>query len=110
MEERTFRKVWYRSRPVGGTEVTMKAMEDRGSLTVSQGRLDFRGAKSTLDITNIRQISAKRAGRDIVNRWITVAYGDDQIAMFVDGRLLGWSGVLGGNKRLLRAIERVAVS
>jgi hypothetical protein len=102
----TVRGVWFRSKPVGNTEVTMKAMEDRGTLTISPGKLVFDGAKKNLEITDIADISAKRHGRDIVNRWITVIYGDGQTAMFVDGRLLGWSGLLGGNKRLLNAIEQ----
>lgn len=107
MKTRTFQKVWYRSRPVGGTELTMKAMEVRGSLTVAPDRLEFRGAKHSVDITNVKEVSAKRAGRDFINRWI--ANGDGQIAMFVDGRLLRWSGILGGNRRLPRAIEQSAV-
>lgn len=105
METRTFSNVWYRSQPLGLGEVTVKAMEDHGSLTVAPGRLEFRGAKKRIDVTDVKGVSATRAGRDFVNRWITVTYGDGQIAMFVDGRLLGWSGVFGGNKRLLRAIE-----
>ena len=106
MATTTLRSVWFRSKPVGNTEVTMKAMEDRGTLTISPGKLVFDGAKRNLEITGISEISAKRHGRDIVNRWITVTYGDGQTAMFVDGRLLGWSGLLGGNKRLLKAIEQ----
>jgi hypothetical protein len=86
----------------------MKAMEDRGTLAISPGRLVFHGPKKSLDITGISEVSAKRHGRDIVNRWITVTYEDGRTAMFVDGRLLGWSGLLGGNKRLLQAIEQAA--
>lgn len=102
---RTFRSVWYRSRPIGNTEVTMKAMEDRGSLTVEPGRLVFHGSKATVEVTGISDVSSARHGRDFINRWITVTYGDDQTALFVDGSLLGWGGILGGNKKLRRAIE-----
>lgn len=86
----------------------MKGMEDRGSLVISPGKLVFQGRQKTVEITNITDVSAKRAGRDFVNRWITVTYGDGQTAMFVDGRMLGWSGILGGNKRLREAIEQAA--
>jgi hypothetical protein len=43
-----------------------------------------------------------------VNRWITVEYGHEQIAMFVDAGMLGWSGILGGNKRLREAMLSAA--
>jgi hypothetical protein len=106
----TFEKVWYRAQPLGGAELTMKAMTDRGSLTIGQGRLEFRGAKKHVDVTDIKGVSMQRAGRDFVNRWVTVTYGDGQTAMFVDGRLLGWSGIFGGNKRLLKVIEQAISS
>ena len=110
MAETQFKGVWYRSQPVGTREVTMKAMEDRGTLTISPGKLVFQGAKDTLEITDVSDVSAKRHGRDIINRWITVTYRDGRTAMFVDGRLLGWSGLLGGNARLRKAIEQVTAS
>jgi hypothetical protein len=102
---RNFRLVWYRSRPIEATELTMKAMEDRGSLTVEPGRLVFHGRKQTVEITGISDISADRHGRDFINRWITITYGDGNTALFVDGSLMGWGGILGGNKKLRRAIE-----
>jgi hypothetical protein len=108
LETTTFKGVWFRSRPVGNREVTMKAMEARGTLAISPGKLVFHSPKTNLDITGISDVSAQRHGRDIINRWITVTYEDGRSAMFVDGRLLGWSGLLGGNKRLLEAIEQAA--
>ena len=103
-----FNSVWYRSRPLTIRDVTIKGMEDRGTLTVDPGSLRFEGKKGTVEITDIRRVFASRAGRDFVNRWITVEYGDGQTAMFVDGRLMGWRGIFGGNKKLLAAIEQAA--
>ena len=102
---RTFRKVWYRSKPIGAAELTMKAMEDRGLLTVEPGRLVFQGRKQTVEITGVTEVFSANHGRDFINRWITVSYGGGKTALFVDGSLLGWGGILGGNKRLRRAIE-----
>jgi hypothetical protein len=111
MDEKTFANVWYRTTPVGGREVTMKAMEDRGELTVGPGKLVFTGKKKTVEITDIRSVTALRAGRDFINRWIVVTYGaDGDEARFVDGRLLGWAGILGGNTRLRAAIEAAAAA
>ncbi|HEY3142355.1 MAG TPA: hypothetical protein VGJ86_14550, partial [Acidimicrobiales bacterium] len=84
----TIQGVWYRSRPVGGTEVTMKAMEDRGSLDISPGKLVFHGKKGDVEVADISGVAAARHGRDFVNRWITVTYGSGKTAMFVDGRML----------------------
>jgi hypothetical protein len=105
---RTFRTVWYRSQPLRATEPALKAMEDRGSLDVLADQLIFRGKTKEVEITGIHRVSAHRHGRDFINRWITVAYGDGKTAMFVDSGLLGWKGILGGNKRLLHAIEQAA--
>lgn len=102
----TFGRVWYRSRPVGLGEPTMKAMEDSGTLDIGPGVVRFEGRKKgTVEIRDIRRVSVRRGGRDFVNRWIWVEYGDGHVAMFVDGRWAGWGGILGGNKRLLAALE-----
>jgi hypothetical protein len=103
---RTFDSVWYRSQPLRATEPALKAMEDRGSLVVSRGKLRFRGKVKEIEITDIHDVSANRHGRDFINRWVTVTYGGGKTAMFVDGGLLGWKGILGGNKRLREAIEQ----
>lgn len=105
---RTFPTVWYRSQPLRLAEPALKAMEDRGSLVVAAGKLVFRGTLKELEITDIENVTAHRHGRDFVNRWITVTYGDGKTAMFVDGGLLGWRGILGGNRRLREAIEQAA--
>ena len=110
VDPQTFSMVWYRSRPIGSLELTMKGMEDRGSLRVSPGKLVFHGKKGTVEISNISDVSTKRHGRDFVNRWITVSYGGGQTALFVDGAMLGWAGILGGNKRLHAAIDAAATS
>jgi hypothetical protein len=107
MDATTFPNVWYRSRAIGSTEVTMKAMEDRGTLTVSAGKLVFEGKKQTVEITDIESVESRREGRDFVNKWVIVTHPTGE-ARFVDGRLLGWSGLLGGNKKLLTTIQQAA--
>lgn len=41
MAEKIFTNVWYRSDPVGFRDLTLKAMEDRGTLSVRPGALVF---------------------------------------------------------------------
>lgn len=103
---RTFSTIWYRSQPLRLAEPALKAMEDRGSLVVSPGKLLFRGNVKEVEITDIDNVSAHRHGRDFINRWVTVTYGNGNTAMFVDGGLLGWSGIFGGNRKLREAIEQ----
>ncbi len=103
-----FTKVWYRSKPLGVGEMTVKAMEDSGSLTVEPGYIRFDGKKGKVEIRDIKQVSAAKSGRDFVNKWTTIEYGDGKIAMFVDAKMLGWSGILGGNTRLFTALQSTA--
>ena len=59
-------------------------------------------------ITNVRAVSYGKQGRDFVNNWVKVEYGDGSApssAYFADGSLLGWGGILGGTKRILDAIR-----
>ena len=106
MLSQRFAKVWYRSKPLGVGEITLKAMEDSGSLTAEPGSIRFDGKKKgTIEIRDIKRVSAATAGRDFVNKWVTVEYGADQVAMFVNAGMLGWSGILGGNRKLLAALE-----
>jgi hypothetical protein len=83
-------------------------MEGSGSLTVERGHLRFSGRKGDVEITGMSRVTSARRGRDFVNRWPSVEYGDERLAMFVDARGLGWAGMLGGNKKLYKAIQAAA--
>jgi hypothetical protein len=72
-----------------------------GRLTISPGLARFAGKKDAVTIDNARAIERKMIG---MNTWIHVAYdagGEARDAYFLDRRMLGWSGMLGGNDKLL---------
>jgi hypothetical protein len=106
----TFKSVWYRPHGTGLEDIAkMKAMTDRGSLDVSPGRLHFEGKWTSLDVTDIERISLGRSGKDFINTWVTLEYAGGRTAQFADGGNLGWSGILGGTRKLMRAIESIAM-
>src|SRR5215218_2342981 len=72
-----------------------------GQLTVSPGLARFVGKKETITLDNATAIDRKSVG---MNTWIHVAYdagSGARDAYFLDRRMLGWSGMLGGNDKLL---------
>jgi hypothetical protein len=92
------KKVWYRS--TEGSKI-----EDRGTLTVGGGTIEFAGKKGSVSGT-IRAVRIRPTG---FTNWVHVTYDDgsggERDAYFVSSALLGWSGVLGANKKLKAAIE-----
>jgi hypothetical protein len=91
------KKVWYRSSE--GTKI-----EDRGTLTVGDGAIDFAGKKGTAS-GPVRSVRIRPTG---FTNWVHTQYeadGELRDAYFVSSALLGWSGILGANKRLAEAIE-----
>jgi hypothetical protein len=94
------KNVWYRSTP--GSRI-----EDRGAVTVEGGNVSFVGKKGT---TGGRVLAAgtRSAG---FNNWIKATYeseGQTREAFFLVKDLLGWGGMLGGNKELREALEAAA--
>jgi hypothetical protein len=92
-------RVWYRSSAGMG----IPAYEDRGELIALHGTLRFDGKKQSIS-GQIRSVGRKQMG---TNRWVHVQYdsdGESRDAYFMDSGLLGWAGVLGGNKRLAAAL------
>ncbi|HWB69758.1 MAG TPA: hypothetical protein VG518_07255 [Solirubrobacterales bacterium] len=95
-------KVWYRSSE-GST------IQDRGTLTVGEGRIEFAGKKGKVS-GRIR--SAKKRPMGFKN-WIHVSYeaadtGEAHDAYFLVSGMLGWGGVLGGNGKLTEALQAEA--
>jgi hypothetical protein len=91
------KKVWYRS--TEGSKI-----EDRGTLTIGGGTIEFAGRKGSAGGT-IRAVRTRPTG---FTNWVHVTYedgGGQHDAYFVSSALLGWSGMLGANKKLKEAIE-----
>jgi hypothetical protein len=96
--------IWYRSTAA----VNVPAWEDRGSLTFQHGRFHFSGGSRDV-VGSILAIGRTQMG---TNRWVHVRYetdGQATDAYFMDGGMLGWAGVLGGNKRLAAKLEAASV-
>ena len=69
-------------------------------------RLAFTGKKDKVEIRNIKNVNYGRQGRDFVNNWVKVGYGDNSTAFFADGSSLGWGGIFGGTKKFLNKIKK----
>jgi hypothetical protein len=94
------KNVWYRSTP--GSRI-----EDRGTVTVEGGGLSFDGKKGTV-AGRVLAAGTRSAG---FNNWIKATYeseGQTQEAFFLVKDLLGWGGMLGGNRELREALEAAA--
>lgn len=91
------KKVWYRSSE--GSKI-----EDRGTLTVADGAIDFSGRKGGASGT-LRAVRIRPGG---FTNWVHVQYeadGELRDAHFVCSAMLGWSGVLGANRKLAAVVE-----
>ena len=107
MAEATFDKVWFLPRERRWGELNL-AYEDIGRLIVRPDSLEFLGRKGTLQITNIRSVSCGKQGRDFINDWVKIEYGEGpepSTTFFADGAGMGWSGVLGGTQKILEAVQ-----
>lgn len=96
-------KIWYRST----AGVNIPAWEDKGSLRFGAGTFEFHGKSQTVS-GSILSVGRAQMG---TNKWVHVRYedgGQEKDAYFMDGGMLGWAGVLGGNKRLARDLEASA--
>ena|SRR3989344_1603589 len=106
-----FNKVWYLPSENTWKDFNMLAMKDSGILTINDHSLEFLGKSTKIVIDNIQSVSYGKQGRDFVNNWIKVRYIDENgkpaQAFFADGRLLGWSGVFGGTKRIFGLVKQL---
>ncbi len=101
-----FNSVWYLPSENTWADFNVLAFRDSGSLTVGEEQIEFAGAKHRLVIADIRRVTVGRQGRDFVNDWVKVEYGDGATAFFADGSLLGWGGLLGGTRNLYASLSR----
>lgn len=108
MTTQTFDTVWYLPHENRWQDLNILAYRDTGMLTVAENLIQFQGGKETIVITDIRRVTFGRQGRDFVNNWVRIEYGDrvnPSIAFFADGSALGWGGIFGGTKRILTAVN-----
>jgi len=106
----TFDNVWYSPRK-RWYDLHLLAYRDVGRLTIEEKSLEFQGPRQTLLVETVLCVSYGKQGRDFVNNWVIVDYRDGvstSTALFADGNMAGWSGVLGGTKRIFDAARRLA--
>jgi len=102
-----FDSVWYRK--TGKRGFFEFAPQDVGSLSVDKGTLGFTGNLIRLDGMRVVEVELRRIAGDFLNLWVKVKLESPadgiQDAYFADGRHMGWSGILGGTKRIFEAIK-----
>lgn len=107
MGAQVFEPVWYLPTENRCRDWNPLAFKDLGRLIVCDHAIEFQGRGQKVAVSQIRSVSIGKQGRDFVNDWVKVEYGPGPTpatAFFADGRWLGWSGVLGGTKKILAAV------
>jgi len=111
MATQTFDNVWYLPDENRWTDMHLLAFRDMGKLIVGEDSLEFQGNKARVVITGVKRVSYGKQGRDFMNNWVRLEYGDPaatSTAFFADGSLLGWGGIFGGTKRILTAVQHLS--
>lgn len=103
----TFTNVWYLPEENRWRDMNLLAMRDTGVLVVNEESLEFQGRKEKVRITGVKRVAYGKQGRDFVNNWVKIEYGDDKQAFFADGSWLGWGGIFGGTKRILNVVRHL---
>src|SRR2546425_1199511 len=88
MVPQKFDTVWFLPSENRWRDLNLLAHRDVGTLTVQEKSFEFHGRKESLVITNVRSVSYGKQGRDFVNNWVKVEYGDGETrstAFFADG-------------------------
>ena len=103
----TFRPVWYYPvKDIRLLVVTQEMVRDTGVLIVRDSLLEFQGAKKSVQITHVKEVSMVW----IPLPCIKVIYGDasaSSTAFFADAGGLGYRGILGGAQYRLPEIRSV---
>jgi len=104
-----FENVWYLPSENTWKDFQIMAMKDTGTLSVDQGYLTFKGKTINLTIKQAISIGYGKQGRDFINNWVKLEYYDNnneiQQAYFADGNKGGWSGILGGTKKIFNLLK-----
>src|SRR5713226_9296026 len=94
MAAQTFDTVWYLPHENRWRDLNVLAYRDVGKLTVYDNFIEFRGKNETVTISNPLRVSYGKQGRDFVNNWVKVEYGDSatpSAAFFAEGKF-AWLG------------------
>lgn len=113
MQEVQFEKVWYRPDESRWRDMEVVAFKDSGRLVVRADSLEFYGKANHVLVAGARSVALVKQGRDFVNDWVRIEYGDPAApatAFFADGSWLGWGGILGGTRRIYDAVRHIARS
>lgn len=107
--DRVFHKVWYRAEVMSFIDLLSlrSAPEDTGTLIIRINEIYFIGGKFRVLIKDITGVSFGKLGADFINQWVKVEYiegKEKKTALFKDGGLSGWRGILGGTKEIFDAI------
>jgi hypothetical protein len=101
--------IWYLPSENTWQEFNTLAMKDKGSLSLQNGQLTFKGKQYEVKIENIESVSYGKQGRDFINNWVKIQFknssGKTETAFFADGNLMGWSGIFGGTKAIFNKIK-----
>ena len=108
----TIKNIWYLPSENTWRELNLLAMRDIGILIFEKEELIFIGKKSkAIIIKNIQFVSIGKQGRDFINNWVKLEFlndkGEKETAFFADGKMLGWSGILGGTKEIFNKINQL---
>ena len=113
MQELQFESVWYRPDESSWRNFELVAFKDSGRLVVRADSLEFYGKSGRVHVANARSVALVKQGRDFINDWVRVEYGDaatPSTAFFADGSWFGWGGILGGTRRIYEAVRHLARS
>ena len=111
MEKIIFKKVWYLPSENKWRDLNLLAFKDVGRLIVVDNSVVFEGKKGKVLVTNIKRVTYGKQGRDFINNWIKVEYGEGDLlstAFFADGSSLGWGGIFGGTKKILKSLQKIS--
>ena len=104
----TYDKVWYRYLDYRSGYY---AWQDKGALILNDESIEFIGNEYHIIIKDIIDISFGKLEKTLStdpNKWVKIKYNDDEgkirKALFVESGSLGWSGYLGGNKKMYETI------
>ena len=91
--------VWYRTDGKHG--------QNNGTLAVDGQQVTFTGKHGTTDMSHVLELGSKKVGL-YGQMWAAIRYEEDGAphnAYFADRRILGWKGMLGGNKAIVDALR-----
>ncbi|MGY4535647.1 hypothetical protein ACVW0P_000041 [Mucilaginibacter sp. UYNi724] len=103
--------VWFLPSKNTWKDFQVMAMKDIGTLCFYADGITFEGGETNIKIKTIFEISYGKQGRDFINKWVKIKYYNhlDELseAYFADGNNRGWSGILGGTKKMYNLVKNL---